>query len=45
MRKFILGVVVTILVLAIGGLGFALLGFLPTRANSEASGNGTPHLP
>jgi mono/diheme cytochrome c family protein len=33
MRNFILGVVVTILVLLIGGLGLALLGFLPTRAN------------
>jgi len=34
MRNFILGIVVTILVLLIGGLGLALLGFLPTRANS-----------
>ncbi len=33
MRNFILGIVVTILVLVIGGLGLALLGFLPTRAN------------
>lgn len=33
MRNFILGVVITILVLLIGGLGLALLGFLPTRAN------------
>jgi len=33
MRNFVLGVVVTILVLLIGGLGLALLGFLPTRAN------------
>ncbi len=33
MRNFILGIVVTILVLLIGGLGLALLGFLPTRAN------------
>ena len=33
MRSFILGVVITILVLLIGGLGAALLGFLPTRAN------------
>jgi mono/diheme cytochrome c family protein len=33
MRNFILGVVVTIVVLLIGGLGIALLGFLPTRAN------------
>ncbi len=34
MRNFILGMVITILVLLIGGLGLALLGFLPTRANS-----------
>ena len=34
MRNFVLGIFVTILVLVIGGLGFALLGFLPTRANS-----------
>jgi len=34
MRSFILGIVITILVLLIGGLGFALLGFMPTRANS-----------
>ena len=34
MRSFILGIVITILVLLIGGLGLALLGFLPTRANS-----------
>lgn len=34
MRNFILGIVVTVLVLLLGGLGLALLGFLPTRANS-----------
>jgi mono/diheme cytochrome c family protein len=34
MRNFVLGIVITILVLLIGGLGVALLGFLPTRANS-----------
>lgn len=34
MRNFILGIVITIVVLLIIGLGFALLGFLPTRANS-----------
>jgi len=34
MRNFILGIVITILVLLIGSLGIALLGFLPTRANS-----------
>jgi len=34
MRNFILGMVITIMVLLIGSLGLALLGFLPTRANS-----------
>ena len=34
MRNFVLGIVVTILVLLIGSLGLALLGFLPTRANT-----------
>ena len=34
MRGFILGIFITILVLLIDGLGLALLGFLPTRANS-----------
>jgi mono/diheme cytochrome c family protein len=33
MGKFILGVVVTLLVLVLGGLGFAMLGFVPTQAN------------
>jgi mono/diheme cytochrome c family protein len=33
MRNFILGIVITTLVLLIGGLGAALLGLLPTRAN------------
>lgn len=33
MRNFILGVVITILVLGFGGVGLALLGFFPTRAN------------
>jgi mono/diheme cytochrome c family protein len=33
MRNFILGIVVTILVIVFGGVGLALLGFLPTRAN------------
>jgi thiosulfate dehydrogenase len=33
MSKFILGVIVTLLVLVLGGLGFAMLGFFPTRAN------------
>jgi mono/diheme cytochrome c family protein len=35
MRNFILGIVVTILVMLIVGLGFALLGFMPTNANAE----------
>jgi mono/diheme cytochrome c family protein len=34
MRNFVLGIVITILILVIGSLGFALLGFMPTRANS-----------
>jgi thiosulfate dehydrogenase len=34
MRNFVLGIIVTIMVLLIGTLGLALLGFLPTRANS-----------
>ena len=33
MGKFLLGVIVTLLVLILGGLGLAMLGFLPTRAN------------
>ena len=33
MRNFVLGIVITIVVLLIGGLGGALLGFMPTRAN------------
>jgi len=39
MGKFILGAVVALLVLIVGGLGFAMLGFLPTAANVEP-----PHL-
>jgi mono/diheme cytochrome c family protein len=35
MGKFILGVIVTLLVLILGGLGFAMLGFFPTAANVE----------
>jgi thiosulfate dehydrogenase len=35
MRNFILGIIVAVLLLAIAFLGFALLGFLPTRANSK----------
>jgi thiosulfate dehydrogenase len=33
MGKFILGVIVTLLVLILGGLGLATLGFMPTYAN------------
>ena len=33
MGKLILGVVLTLLVLLLGGLGFAMLGFFPTPAN------------
>jgi mono/diheme cytochrome c family protein len=35
MKKFILGVIVTLLVLILGGLGLAMLGFFPTAANVE----------
>lgn len=34
MRNFIFGIVVTILVVTIGGTGLALLGFIPTNANT-----------
>jgi mono/diheme cytochrome c family protein len=33
MGKFFLGVIVTLLVLILGGLGFTMLGFFPTAAN------------
>src|SRR5439155_7914342 len=33
MGKFILGVIITLIVLILGGLGFATLGFFPTQAN------------
>jgi len=39
MGKFILGAVVALVVLILGGLGFAMLGFFPTPANVEP-----PHL-
>jgi mono/diheme cytochrome c family protein len=39
MGKFTLGVVVTLVVLILGGLGFAMLGFFPTAANVEP-----PHM-
>lgn len=35
MGKFLLGVIVTLLVLILGALGFAMLGFFPTAANVE----------
>ena len=35
MGKFILGIIVTLAVLILGGLGFAMLGFFPTQANVE----------
>jgi len=34
MRNLILGVVITLLVLAFGGLAFALLGYMPTNADA-----------
>jgi mono/diheme cytochrome c family protein len=39
MRKFFLGVIVTLLVLILGALGYAMLGFFPTPANVEP-----PHI-
>jgi len=39
MRKFLLGVIVTLLILVLAGLGFAMLGFFPTVANVDP-----PHL-
>src|SRR5271165_4302297 len=39
MGKFILGFIVTVLVLVLGGLGLAMLGFIPTNANVAP-----PHL-
>ncbi len=39
MRNFILGVMVTLIVLVVGGLAFALLGFMPTNADATP-----PHL-
>jgi mono/diheme cytochrome c family protein len=33
MSRFLLGVVFTLVILAVGGLGFAVLGFFPTNAN------------
>jgi len=35
MGKFLLGVIVTLLVLVLGGLGLAMLGFIPTNANVD----------
>jgi thiosulfate dehydrogenase len=35
MGKFFFGVIVTLLVIILGGLGFAMLGFFPTTANVE----------
>lgn len=35
MRNFILGVLVTLAILILGGLGAAMLGFVPTNANAQ----------
>jgi mono/diheme cytochrome c family protein len=35
MGKFLLGIIVTLLVLILGGLGYAMLGFFPTAANKR----------
>ena len=34
MRKFFWGVIITLLVIVVGGLAYALLGYMPTRANA-----------
>ena len=34
MRNFVLGIIVTVLIIIIGGAGMALLGLLPTNANT-----------
>jgi thiosulfate dehydrogenase len=39
MGKFILGVIITLVILVLAALGFAMLGFFPTNANVEP-----PHL-
>jgi mono/diheme cytochrome c family protein len=39
MGKFILGVIVAVLIIILGGLGIAMLGFIPTNANVDP-----PHL-
>jgi len=38
MGKFILGIIVTLLALILGALGFAMLGFFPTRADVAPPG-------
>lgn len=38
MRNFILGVIITLLVLILGGLAIAMLGFMPTNADSTPPG-------
>ena len=43
MGKFILGVIVTILIMLLGGLGFAMLGFIPTSANVAPPHTRAPH--
>jgi mono/diheme cytochrome c family protein len=35
MGKFVLGIIITLVVIVLAALGFATLGFLPTRANVE----------
>jgi mono/diheme cytochrome c family protein len=37
MRSFTLGIIVTLLVLVLGGLAFALLGYIPSNANAKPS--------
>ena len=38
MRNFILGIIITLLVLIVGGLTLALLGFIPTNADATPPG-------
>jgi mono/diheme cytochrome c family protein len=37
MGKFLLGIIITLIVLILAGVGFAMLGFFPTAANVEPS--------
>ena len=45
MSKFILGIIFTLVVLAIGGLAIAMLGFVPTQCRRESAQAGSSILP